>query len=278
MGYGGQAEGWSDAGAWHDEDLRREVFFFRVGDVDLYGSLYAARDLTRSTGVIACGSWGVEADRTDPLLRAVALGMARLGGAGMVFHYPGYSDSFGELAGLGMVELAEAAREAVAEARRRVDVEWILAGLMLGASVAALAGRSAGLQQLLLVQPELCPGSYFDRLRERSEPLAPGSSPREMLEVGSASGMAYGYPIPSRIADHGPEADAAVATALGAFEGQGAVIRHESPRGPDLAPPRFERVDVRGAWRFAAQNNPGLAAATIECLERRTAAATAPTP
>jgi hypothetical protein len=266
-----RSQRWSDAASWAGDGLRREVFFFGSQGVDLYGSLYAAAEISRPFGVVACNSWGVEADRCDPLLRSIALEMARLGGAGLVFHYPGYGDSFGDLADLSLEDLSEAACDAVEHASRRCPgLTWITAGLMLGASIACLAQPRAAAGPLLLVQPALQPGAYFERLAKRSRPLAPGPSPREMMEVGSTPGMAYGYPLPSRLAEHPGEADATLRRALASPAADGAVIRHRSPELPDHAPPHFERVEVPGTWRFGSQNNPKLAAATAEWLDRRT--------
>lgn len=265
------AERWADAGVWVGDGLRREVFFLDSAGVRLYGSLYRAVERSHSTGLVICGSWGVEADRSDPLVRAVALAMARLGGASLVFHYPGYGDSFGDLAGLDLDDLAGAGGDAVAEAARRcpeIDT-WILAGLMFGASVACLARRRVAPGPLLLVQPALRPGTYLGRLAKSSRPLAPGPASAARMEVGTAPGMAYGYPIPARIAEHAAAADAAVAAALTAFDGDGAVIRHAEPQDPDFAPERFERVEVPGAWRFGSQNHPRLGAAAASWLEQR---------
>jgi alpha/beta superfamily hydrolase len=259
---------WDEYGTWVGEDLRREVFFFRSGDTELYGSLYAAAELSSPVGVVACGSWGTEADRTDALLRKVVVEAARLGGAGLVFHYPGYGDSYGDLADVEMADLSRAASRAVEEATSRCrDLTWLLAGFMFGASVASLAHRSAGVEQLLLVQPDLRPGRYFERLAKTRRPLAPGPSPRQMMEVGTASGMAYGYPVPARILESGRAVDATVSDALEDFHGHGAVVRHPGDE-PDHAPPRFERVEVPGAWRFGSQNNPRLAQAAVAWLEQ----------
>jgi alpha/beta superfamily hydrolase len=265
------ASRWSDAAAWEGGGLRREVFFFESGGEELYGSLYAAAEPSRPFGVVACGSWGVEADRTDPLVRSVALGMAERGGAGFVFHYPGYGDSFGDLAAVDLERLAEAAVDAVAEASRRCPgFVWILAGFMFGASIAVLAQRRAGAAALLLVQPVIRPGAYVRGLAERRRPLPPGPSPRELLYPGAAAGMAYGYPVPRRIRERAGEADTAVATVLADFAGEGAVVRHAAPPEPEILPDRLDEVQVAGAWRFASLNNPKLAAAAIEWLDRHT--------
>lgn len=261
---------WTDAGAWVGDDLRREVFFFPSGAVDLYGSLYASAELTRPYGLVACASWGVEADRTDPLQRSVALAMARLGGAGLVFHYPGYGDSFGELASIGFDDLVRAAQDAVAEASRRApDLTWMLAGFMFGASVASLARLRTG-GPLLFVQPALRPTAYFQGLARSTRPLAPGPSPREMMEVGAAPGVVYGYPIPGRIVDAGADADAAVGRALASPGGDGAVVHHRESGAPDLAPGGFEWIEVPGRWRFGSLDQPELAEAAVRWLDRRT--------
>jgi hypothetical protein len=265
---------WSDASRWRGDGLHREVFFFPSSGTELYGSLYAAAEPSRPFGVVACGSWGVEADRSDPLVRSVAIGMAKLGGAGLVFHYPGYGDSYGDPSAVEPIDFCEAARDAVAEAtRRRPEFTWILAGFMLGASVACLAQGTAGLDTLLLVQPALRPSAYFARFAEGTGPLAIGSGRipsgaqrKSAMEVGSTPGFAYGYPVPANAA----RCDAEVVTALEAFDGRAVVIRHAKPEDLDPAAERFEQIVVPGAWRFGAQNHPRLAEASVEWLDRST--------
>jgi hypothetical protein len=261
---------WGDAVTWIGDGLRREVFYFRSGAVDLYGSLYAATEPSLSFGIVACNSWGVEADRCDPLQRSLALAAARRGGAGMVFHYPGYGDSHGDLAALDMADLAEAAGDAIAEASRRLPgLRWTLAGFMLGASVACLAHRHADAGQLLLVQPELSPAAYFERLATATQPIAPGPNPRNMMQVGEFADMAYGYPVGRRILDRGEETTAAVGSALAAFEGRGAVVRHAKPVATSSIPRCLRRIEVPGAWRFGTQSQPLLAEAANEWLQEQ---------
>jgi hypothetical protein len=260
--------GENDAGVWRGDGLRREVFFFDSRGVQLYGSLYAAAEISRPFGVVACNSWGIEADRADPMERSIALTMARRGGAGLVFHYPGYGDSYGDSAAVDLAVLTEATLDALAEASRRCpDVAWALAGFRLGASVACLARRGAGVEKLLLVQPALRPGRYFEWLSKRAQPLAPGPSPREMLKVGTTPGMAYGYPIPQPIAERAAEADTAVGAALADFAGEGAVVRREKPDGGPV-PAGFEDIRAPGAWRFGALDNAPLVKASAAWLDR----------
>jgi len=262
---------WADASTWTGDGLCREVFFFRSEGVELYGSLFAAAEPSRPFGVVACGSWGVEADRTDPLLRSVALAAARFGGAALVFHYPGYGDSFGDLASVSLADLAQAGCDAVSEAsRRRPGLSWTLAGIAFGASVACLAQRRAAVDSLLLVQPALRPSAYFEQLAKGPRRLKVGSSGGEDMGIGDEPGMAFGYPIPSRIAAGGGEGDRAVLDTLDIFRGEGAAIYHDSPGLAESVPASFERIEVAGGWRFGAQNHPALAEAIAGWLDRHT--------
>lgn len=264
---------WSDFDTWEGGSLRRQVFFFRSGGVRLYGSFYEGAARSSPLGVVACGSWGVEADRSDPLVRSVALAAAALGGAALVFHYPGYGDSYGNLAGVGFDDLVVAARDAVAEAsRRRPGTTWTLAGFMLGAAVACFARPRAGPGALLLVQPALRPGAYFERLRRRRRPLAlaPGRHARRELTAGGAEGMAYGYPLPARILDRAPELDAAAELAMevpAPSGGDGAtVVRYAEPAGAEPLPNRFRLIEVPGRWAFGSSEDPPLAEAVAAWL------------
>ena len=261
---------WSESSVWTGGGIRREVFFFPAAGGLLYGSFYSGVGATRPFGIVACGSWGVEGDRIDPLVRSAALAAARLGGAAVVFHYPGYGDSYGELAEVGLPDLRDAAVRAAEQASlRRPDVSWALAGFAFGAAVACLAAAPAAAEGLLLVQPALRPGAYFERLSRRTEPLAPGPSARDVLEARADARMAYGYPLPRRVVRHPREADAMVGSSLAAYGGPGALIAHGASSEFASAPERFERIDVPGHWRFGGQNHPGLAAAVVAWLARR---------
>jgi alpha/beta superfamily hydrolase len=256
---------WSDLGAWAGDGLRREVFFFRSGDVDLYGSLYASATLTRPLGVVVCGSWGVEADRSDPLVHGLALAAARLGGAGLVFHYAGFGDSHGDLATATLEGLAANATDAVREAARRsAATEWHLAGFTFGASIACLAQPAAKASGLILMQPALKPSAYLQRLAKRAD--------RATFGTGGA-GMAFGYPVPERIVDRGEEADAAVARALSGFRGDGVAIAYETPAPSTSAlPSSVEPVTVPGSWRFGSRDQPHMLATAAKWLKLRPAA------
>lgn len=251
---------WSDTATWTGDGLRREVFFFPSGGVELYGSLYASAAPTREFGVVVCGSWGAEADRSDPMAHDIALATARLGGAGLVFHYPGFGDSYGDLAAVTTDALVTAAADAAAEAARRsAATEWLLAGYTFGASIACLARPLVDARGLLLLQPALRPSAYFERLTRRAGPRGPGA--------GKAR-IAFGYPIPERIVDRGAVADAAVEAALAEYQGGGAAIRYEAPvdQAPFPLPETLEQIAVPGRWRFGARYQHELLAAATEWL------------
>jgi alpha/beta superfamily hydrolase len=252
---------WGDMGTWVGEGLRREAFFFESGGERLYGSLYAAASPSRPDGVAICNSWGFEGNQGDRTMHLLALAAARAGGAGLTFHYPGFGDSYGDLATATLETLAGAAADAVAEGSRRLPgTSWTLAGLMLGASVAALAAERAGADRLLLVQPALQPSRYFQRLAR--------SARRAAVRVPARAGNAYGYPLPQRIVDAGGAADAAVATALADFAGIGTVVRYAAPEIGDPLPASFEQIVLPGTWRFGSNQDPEIARAAGEWFAR----------
>lgn len=260
---------WSDAEAWVGDGLRREVFFFESGEIDLYGSVYAA-SLPAAVGVVFCNSWGLEGDQGSRLVHPVALSFAEAGGVAVIFDYPGFGDSHGDLSEATMGLFAEAAVDAVHEAsRRNPGTRWILAGLMLGASVACLAAdRGAKVEDLLLIQPALRPKRYFTRL-QRVARLSSGSSV-------SDEGFALGYPLPRSMLASAATADAAVDTAITRFPGRGTIVRHAEPDTIEGAPARFEHVCAPGPWRFGSQDHnyrdPALVRSTAQWLSQRVAA------
>lgn len=254
---------WDDAATWTGDGLRREVFFFASNGVDLYGSLYAADPPTRPLAVAICGSWGVEADQSDALAHGLALATARAGGAGLVFHYAGFGDSHGQLGQATLESLAADAAAAVREgARRFPEARWQLAGFTFGAAIACLAQPLAGADGLVLMQPDLRPSAYLERLVRGAR--------RASFGAGDAD-MAFGYPLPRRILELGAAADEAVAEALSGFGGEGVAIRYERPPAPDgpSLPDGVERVTIPGSWRFGSRDQPGMAATAARWLRRR---------
>lgn len=250
---------WGEMGSWTDGELRREAFFFSSGGTSLFGSLYAASRPTQAGGMVICNSWGYEANQATEAIHALALAAASAGGAGLVFHYPGFGDSQGESGDVAMETLDNAAVDALAAAAARVPTgTWTLAGLMLGAAVAARAAARVDVDRLLLIQPQLEVSRYFDRLER--------SARRAAARVPARAGNAYGYPLPRRILAAGGEIDAGVGNALWGFAGHGAVVRYAEPEYGDAIPPLFEDVVVPGAWRFGAQQKPDLVTAATDWL------------
>jgi alpha/beta superfamily hydrolase len=251
---------WENAGAWVGDDLRREVFFFASGGRQLYGSLYAARQ-PPAGGVALCNSWGFEGNQADQTIHRTALAAARAGGAGLVFHYPGFGDSEGDLGEATMASLVEATVDAVGEASRRLPgVDWTLAGLMFGAAVAALAAQPAGAERLLLVQPALRPSRYLARLER--------SARRAAIRAPARAGNAYGYPLPHRMLEAGAALDAEIEAVLSRFHGEGAIVRYAEPPLESPAVERFEQILLPGTWRFGARQKPELVRAIRGWLER----------
>jgi hypothetical protein len=255
---------WDDTGTWVGEELRREAFFFASGGEQLYGSLYAAVSPSPLGGVAICNSWGFEGNQADATMHGIALRVARAGGAGLIFHYPGFGDSHGDLAAASIESLVDATVDAVGEASRRLPGRrWTLAGLMFGASVASLATRRADIDRLLLVQPVLRSVPYFRRLER--------SARRAAVRVSARAGNAYGYPLPHRILESAAEIDAQVAEALGEFDEEGTVIRYAEPPRSERIPERFEDVVLPGTWRFGARLKPELARAASDWLRQNAA-------
>lgn len=255
---------WENAATWIGGGLRREVFFFGPEQSRLYGSLYSAESPSREDGVLVCPSWGFEADRTEHLAHHTALTIARLGGAGMVFHYPGFGDSHGASPGDATIDsLALAAVSALEEAtRRRPGLAWFPAGLMIGAAVACMALRASEVaaNRLLLVQPSLRPSAYFDTLARHVQ--------RVDLETGGSIDVSFAYPFPRRIVDAGEDADVPVIEALREFDGEGAIVRHVRPARDEWVPESLVDITVEGPWRYAAKDNRELERGVAEWLRR----------
>jgi len=245
---------WGDAATWVGEGLHREVFYFGPEKSRLYGSLYSAEPLSRHVGVVVCPSWGYEADRTERLAHRIALTAAQVGGAGMIFHYPGHGDSHGaSLADATLDSLADAAACAIEEAaRRRPAIAWFPVGLMIGAAVACIAQRRSALatDRLLLVQPELSPSAYFGRLAKSAQRVTLGS--------GRINEMSFAYPLPPKVLAAGTDSDAQVLDALDRFAGDGVVVRYANPPSDGTVPDTFTCLTVDGSWRFGAKDYPAL--------------------
>jgi hypothetical protein len=241
--------------------LTREVFYFRSGAHLVYGSLYLPGEQARGYGIVICGSWGVEADRTQGMLRELALESAQLGVAAMLLHYPGQGDSPGTVQDRTLDELTRAAVDAAQEASRRRDVDWIFAGLRLGALVGARAAAQADApRRLLLLEPALAPAAYFAGLEKAAR--------RASLGVEQRDGLVFGYAVPPAIRDE--------ARPLGGLAplrpGDGAVVRYENTNLLHPVIRQLELIERPGRWRFQHASHPELLGAALGWLDRATGA------
>jgi hypothetical protein len=245
---------WASASSWTEGRPRRSACYFHSRGSELFGSLYDGAGPCR-LGVIVCSSWGFEADHARNLAHDAALAVSRHGGAAMLFHYPGYGDSCDPGEPATFETMVAAAVDAAACARDcRPDVEWSFLGLMLGASIAALASVSAGIERLLLVQPELDPEAYFANLRHRAR--------RGTLGMVDANQLVFGYPVP--VVFDG--ASGWVRESLRVFRGRGTVIRYES--SAITVPDGFEEIGVPGRWSFGAKRHQELEDGLLGYLDR----------
>jgi pimeloyl-ACP methyl ester carboxylesterase len=254
---------WGSSEVWVGEGLRREVFFLPSHGAELYGSVYAPVSLAEpSTGIVFCNSWGFEGNQASRIVHLTSLAFARAGGVAFNFHYPGFGDSTGDFERATIDALADAAVDAAhVAAHRYPETRWVLAGLMLGASIASLAAdRGAQAERLLFVQPALRPERYFARLERASR--------RSIGQPPPVEGFAYGYPLSPEALDSATAADADVEVALSRFSGEGTIVRYSEPAELAGVPERFDHVVAEGAWRFGAVEYLELIRATSRWLNK----------
>jgi hypothetical protein len=236
------------------------VFYFPSGGLELYGSLYVPLSEARQHGIVICGSWGVEADRTYGMLRELALASARLGIAAMVFHYPGQGDSLGITRDSTLADLTQSTIDAAAEASRRRQVEWIFVGLRIGALPAARAASADESRRVLLIQPSLDPSAYFAELAT--------SARRARLGVAAAEGVVFGYAVPPAVHDdRDPMGEVASRGPLA-----GAIVRYAGPTPVDPVLHSLELIERPGRWRFQHAHHPELSGAALRWLDATTVA------
>jgi len=229
---------WSDSAEWSGQGLRRSVFYFASRGNLLYGSMYEAEAPSIGLGLAISPSWGFEVTSQQNLAHALAIRIARLGGAALVFHPPGHGDSQGDPEELSMDALVAATTDAVAEGRARAPAfAWALAGVRLGAAVAALAAGRAGTDLALAIQPAFDPMAFFGQLQLAAH--------RTALVGGTTTSMVFGHALPQQLIDSANQAD--LGAALSSLEGTRAVVRFERPSDVCI-PDGFEDLVVRGEW------------------------------
>ena len=143
---------------------------------------------------------------------------------------------------------------------RYPNMTWIMAGVFLGAAVAAVASTSAGIRHLLLLQPALDPESYVQKVIRKAR--------KRPLGAGDTEGTAFGYPVPPGLLD--PRAASEVDACLRGFDGAGIVIRYSEPAPADASRPGFDVVSVPGEWRIGRRGSSELVAPALEWLDRVT--------
>ena len=248
---------WETASRWEGDGIRREVFLFPSGKERLYGSLYAATEPTVDIRLVVCSGWGHELLQLNELGHAIALGVARLGGAGILFHPTGHGDSSGSISDLTVAGNVASALDAMAEGARRMEGgTWAFAGVRTGGAVAVLAARAAGARVLALVDPALDPAGHFQMLRRRATRMSLGRNPTTL----------FGHPLPEPGAE---DLDApSPLEVLAQFEGRAAVIRFAHSQ-VDPVPGPVEDVVVPG--RFSIPPGPNeqrvLASAAVRWIK-----------
>ena len=181
---------WANLSLWQGNGVRRELFNFNSGKEQLYGSLYAAMDPSRDLRMVVCPGWGFDFFQMNDLMHALALGIARLGGAAVLLHPPGHGDSRGSIEDLTVDRNVAAALDAAGEAGGRIGGDtWDFGGIRIGAAVAALAADSVGGRLLPLIDPVLDLPSHFEAITRRAKRLSLGRTDAPSL---------FGHPLPKR--------------------------------------------------------------------------------
>jgi len=173
-------------------------FYFGRSSHPLYGVLHEPRGGSRRPGVVVCPPFGQEALRAHRSLRELASRLADAGFPALRFDCRGCGDSAGEPEDArleGWVEDAAAAVEEVRESTGEPRV--VLAGLRLGASVAALAARRAGgADALVLWEPVVDGAAHLAELRATHATWMRDHAPGAAL----APDEVLGFPLPASLA------------------------------------------------------------------------------
>jgi alpha-beta hydrolase superfamily lysophospholipase len=179
----------------------------------------------------------------ERIVRSFARRVAVIGGAALIFDWPGQGESDGEPHQVELEHLIRATYDATANLRVRYPGAKVgLAGLRLGAAVAALAAKGISPYALVLMQPAWDPAAHLVAVEK--------ASTRARLGKGSARGWAFGYPLPLKKSFAG--SGERVEDAVERFPGDTVVLGYGSEDAP-TAP--FTRIEISGEWRHAAATN-----------------------
>jgi len=250
---------WNDVRSWTGDGLRREVLYIRSGPADVFVSLWAPAERRASFGLLVCPAWGTEGTTSRDLRTALARAAAERGGLGVAFDYPGHDDSTGDVETATVDVMTRAVVDCALEVGSRFEGRWIVAGIRLGASVAALASGEIRPSRMLFIDEVLDAEAYFDALVQRAR--------RASLAYPGSKGLAFGVPLSEAVlrgsAGRAHEVRAGV-TAVGHVTS----IRYSREGANGSADPDIESVTVEGTstWLVRSQHRP-LAAAAARWLD-----------
>ena len=176
-------------------------FYFGRSPRPLYGVLHEARGARRRPGVVICPPFGQEALRAHRSLRELASRLADAGVPALRFDYGGSGDSAGEPEDARLEGWVEDALAAVEEMREGTGEPRVaLAGLRLGASVAALAaqrGEGVDVDALVLWEPVVDGAAHLAGLRAAHAAWMRDHAPGAVLSADEV----LGFPLPRALAD-----------------------------------------------------------------------------
>lgn len=129
-------------------------FFFDSGGARLYGYLHGAAEPERTTGVVLVHAFMEERQDSHAVVRDLAVRLAERGFAALRFDLYGCGDSEGEWRDATVERWRGDVCAAARWLREATGVERVvLIGFRFGATLAALAAKSAEAAGLVLVQP-----------------------------------------------------------------------------------------------------------------------------
>jgi hypothetical protein len=255
---------WANLSLWQGDGVRRVLFNFNSGPDALYGSLYAAMEPERDLRLVICPGWGFDFFQMNDLMHALALGVARLGGAAVLFHPPGHGDSRGSIEELTVDRNVAAAIDAAAEGQRHAGGDtWDFAGIRIGAAVASLAAASASGRLLPLIDPVLDLPVHFEAITRRAKRLSLGRPDAPSL---------FGHPLPKRAMAELPARSPR--EAVSAFGGVAATIHFADDVVERDLGDRVEDVSIPGKLSNPAklEEQEALADAALQWIRSSTAA------
>lgn len=165
----------------------------------LFGCFHVPRD-ANGQGVVLCYPMGHEYIRTHRLYRQLSQRLASAGFHVLRFDYHGTGDSEGDFEGTSLERHVRDASAAIQALRERCNVESIhMAGLRLGATVAALAGSHGGaLAGVVLWDPVIVGQAFLEEAIEFHNEIS-GFSSAKLPRTDEPDGPTLelvGFPVP----------------------------------------------------------------------------------